>query len=115
MTRQREHVQERLIGAPAPNAGSPAESSQPEPLRILAERAGQLGRLGSPAQFLHLLSVMGRLAVDGVLKPLEKALEVIHPPLERRDARLGVGPGRGFVGLIRGAAALLDDSIQQAR
>jgi hypothetical protein len=68
--------------------------SKPAPASVLAEVTRQpLGRC-SPAQLSDVLAFENRLAIEGVLKPFELGLEMLHPRLERLQSMLPTGVGR---------------------
>jgi hypothetical protein len=66
----------------------------PAPSSVLAEVTRQLLGRCSPVQLFDVLGFEDRLAIDGVLKPFELGLEMLHPLLERLHSMLPTGVGR---------------------
>src|SRR5918998_2234844 len=70
---------------PRPAGPRPARdrASQPPPPSVLAEVTRHLPWLCPPAQLADVLVFQDPLAIDGILKSLERRLEVLDPRLER--------------------------------
>ena len=67
--------------------------SQAAPASVLAEVTRQLLGRHSSAQLSDVLAFEDRLAIEGILKPFELGLEMLHPRLKRFHSMLPTGVG----------------------
>jgi hypothetical protein len=58
------------------------------PACVFAEGTGHLVGLGPPAQLRDAPALQDGLAIDGILKPFQRRLQVLDACLKRRDPEL---------------------------
>lgn len=70
------------------------DASNAVPARVLTEGACHLVRFGSPAQLRDLLVLEHGRAIDGILQPFQRGLQMLHASLKGRDPGVRADVGR---------------------